>query len=181
MNAAQRIISKFGGQSALADAVGTKQSTVQYWAKQGAIPAKWHSHIVSAAVDRGLSISPGEFSPVTVEAARDISAPQAHWPGLLAVADQDLPVYVLEDGRRVITRTGALNFLTGGKGGGNLESYLRIKVLEDFLPQDLYEQFFDVSIPQVVNKSVQAMSASAFIDICSAYYIIMIGFYYVRI
>lgn len=169
MNAAQRIISKFGGQSALADALGTKQSTVQYWAKKGAIPVKWHTQIASAAVDRGVSVSPSEFSPLTAEAAREVAPPQAQWPGLLAVADQNLPVYVLADGRRVITRTGALNFLTGGKGGGNLESYLRIRVLEDFLPADLYEQFFDVSIPQVVNKSVQAMSASAFIDICGAY------------
>lgn len=169
MNAAQRIIAKFGGQSALADALHTKQSTVQYWAKIGAIPAKWHTQIAGAAVDRGVSISPAEFSPLAVDDAREVAAPQAQWPGALSVADQDLPVYVLEDGRRVITRTGALNFLTGGKGGGNLESYLRIRVLEDFLPADLYEQFFDISIPQVVNKSVQAMSASAFIDICGAY------------
>ena len=170
MNSAQRVISKFGGQTALAEALGTKQSTVQYWAKQGAIPAKWHQPIVNAAVDRGLVIAPGEFSPAAVaEPARSITAPQAQWPGALTVADQELPVYVLDDGRRVITRTGALNFLTGGKGGGNLESYLGIKVLEDFLPADLYEQFFDITIPQVVNKSVQAMSASAFIDICRAY------------
>lgn len=169
MNAAQRIISKFGGQSALAGALATKQSTVQYWAKKGTIPAKWHAEIVSAAIDRGLSISPGEFSPAANTASQAVAAPQAQWPGALSIADQDLPVYVLEDGRRIITRTGALNFLTGGKGGGNLESYLRIKVLEDFLPEDLHEQFFDITIPQVVNKSVQAMSASAFIDICRAY------------
>jgi hypothetical protein len=169
MNSAQRVISKFGGQTALAEALGTKQSTVQYWSNKGSIPAKWHQSIVNAAIDRGLMISPGEFSPVAVEASRAIAAPHAQWPGALTVADQELPVYVLEDGRRVITRTGALNFLTGGKGGGNLESYLRIRVLEDFLPPDLYEQFFDITIPQVVNKSVQAMSASAFIDICGAY------------
>jgi hypothetical protein len=33
----------------------------------------------------------------------------------------------------------------------------------------LEEQFFDITIPQVVNKNVQAMSAFAFIDICRAY------------
>ena len=53
---------------------------------------------------------------------------------MLVVADQELPCFVLDDGRRVITRTGALNFLTGGKGGGNLDSYLRIQVLQPFLP-----------------------------------------------
>ena len=170
MNAAQRIIAKFGGQTALADALHSKQSTVQYWAKRGTIPAKWHKPIVEAAVQHGLSVSPGDFSPIVV--AEQITLPvrpEAKWPGVLVVTDVELPVYVLEDGRRVITRTGALNFLTGGKGGGNLESYLRIRVLEPFLPSDLEDQFFDILIPQVVNKSAQAMTASAFIDICRAY------------
>jgi hypothetical protein len=170
MNAAQRIISRFGGQSALAEALHTKQSTVQYWAKTGAIPAKWHRPIVEAAVRRGINVSAGDFSPIaTTETANVPAPPEARWPGVLAVADQELPCFVLDDGRRVITRTGALNFLTGGKGGGNLDSYLRIQMLQPFLPPDLDEQFFDITMSQVVNKSVQAMSASAFIDICRAY------------
>lgn len=169
MNAAQRIIAKFGGQTALAAALSTKQSTVQYWSKKGSIPPKWHAEIMKAAVDKGVSLSPGEFSPLVEAASRAMATPVAQWPGTLPVADQELPVYVLDDGRSVITRTGALNFLTGGRGGGNLESYLRIRVLQPFLPDDLDDQFFDITIREVVNKSVQAMSASAFIDICGAY------------
>ena len=169
MNAAQHIIAKFGGQSALAGDLSTKQSTVQYWAKTGNIPAKWHAEIMKAAVDRGLSVSPAEFAPIATSPGREIAPPVAHWPGILPVADQELPCYVLDDGRSVITRTGALNFLTGGRGGGNLESYLRIRVLQPFLPSDIDDQFFDITIKEVVNKSVQAMSASAFIDICGAY------------
>lgn len=170
MNAAQKIIRKFGGQSALAEALHTKQSTVQYWAKKGAIPAKWHKSIVEAAVLRGIDVSPGEFSPlIAANDTKPPATPEARWPGILPVGEQELPCYVLSDGRRVITRTGGLNFLTGGKGGGNLESYLRIKALQPFLPPDLEDQFFDITLPGVVNKSVQAMSASAFIDICRAY------------
>lgn len=169
MNVAQRIISRFGGQTALAEILHTKQSTVQYWAKKGAIPAKWHKPIVEAAVRRGIQVAPAEFSPAAEPALPAAQTPEARWPGVLAVHDDELPCYVLDDGRRAITRTGALNFLTGGKGGGNLESYLRVKVLEPFLPPDLEEQFVDITIPQVVNKNVQAMSASAFIDICRAY------------
>ena len=41
MNAAQTIIEKFGGQTALASLLGKGQSTVQHWAKVGMIPAKW--------------------------------------------------------------------------------------------------------------------------------------------
>ena len=170
MNAAQRIISRFGGQSSLAEALHTKQSTVQYWAKTGAIPAKWHRQIAEASVRRGINLASGDFSPLTVEEPASLPVPpEARWPGVLPVGDQELPCFVLDDGRRVITRTGALNFLTGGKGGGNLDSYLRIQALKPFLPPDLDEQFFDITMSQVVNKGVQAMSASAFIDICRAY------------
>jgi hypothetical protein len=169
MNAAQRIIAKFGGQSALASALSTKQSTVQYWTKKGNIPQKWHADIMKAAVDRGVSLSSAEFAPIALSAGTAIAPPLAQWPGVLPVGDRELPCYVLDDGRSVITRTGALNFLTEGRGGGNLESYLRIRVLQPFLPSDIDDQFFDIAIREVTNKSVQAMSASAFIDICGAY------------
>ncbi len=69
----------------------------------------------------------------------------------------------------MISRTGAASFLTGGKAGGNLESYLQIEVLKDFLPSDLSEEWLEFDIPQVVNKSVKGMTADAFIDICRAY------------
>jgi hypothetical protein len=172
MNVAQRLIAQFGGQSALAEALGTTQSTVQYWTKRGAIPAKWHAGIIVAGGKLGLDISNTDLIAGINEqpsASKALVFPEAKWPGNLVVADSELPCYVLGDGRRVITRTGALNFLTGGKGGGNLESYLKIEALQSFLPTDLEDQFIDISIPQVVNKSVKAMSASAFIDICRAY------------
>lgn len=171
MNNSQRIISLFGGQKSLAEAAGTRQSTVQYWAKSGRIPGKWHETIFAAATIRGLAVSRSDLSGKgDGSTSVDSPLPEAKYPGLLPVADSELPVYVLSDGRRVLTRTGALAFLIGGKqGGGNLESYLNIQVLQPFLPPDLNEQFFDISIPQVVNKSVKAMSSSAFIDICRAY------------
>jgi P63C domain len=171
MNTAQRVITRFGGQTALAEAVHTKQSTIHYWSRIGSIPAKWHKAILEAAIRRGISVGPSDLVSAPELPGKHIlsTIPEAKWPGVLAVADDELPVYVLEDGRRVITRTGSLNFLTGGKGGGNLESYLRIKALDAFLPRDLDDQFIDITIPQVVNKNVQAMSASAFIDICRAY------------
>lgn len=170
MNTAKRVIAKFGGQKPLAEALGTSQSTVQYWAKKGLIPPKWHAAIAKVGSERGLDVDPREMAMAVPEAAKlPFASPEAKYPGALVVLDTDLPVYVLDDGRRVMTRTGALNFLTEGKGGGNLESYLEVQNLHEFLPTDLYEQFFDISIPQVVNKSVKAMTASAFIDICRAY------------
>jgi hypothetical protein len=169
MSVASNIIQRFGGQTALAEALHTTQSTVQYWARTGSIPSKWHRPIIEVAVHRGVNIQPSDLAPVIEQVLAEPSTPEAKWPGALIIGDDELPCYVLDDGRRVITRTAALNFLTGGKGGGNIESYLRVKTLERFLPHDLDEQFFEISIAQVVNKTVQAMSASAFIDICRAY------------
>ena len=124
MTPAQKIIQKFGGQTALAEALGKPQSTVQYWRASGSIPARWHRQILNSGLKRGLDISPGELVEATAQLPGPTEFPVAKWPGELEVADLEIPVYVLDDGRRVLSRTGALNFLTGGKGGGNLESYL---------------------------------------------------------
>jgi hypothetical protein len=172
MNSAQSVIQRFGGQTALAEAIGKPQSTVQYWSRTGIIPVKWQSLVLEAARQKGIEVVPSDFIAMSVkEESEPVShkAPKAKWPGVLTVGDQEVPVYVLEDGRRVISRTGALNFLTGGKGGGNLESYLEIEVLRPFLPSDLPDQWVEFDIPQVVNKAVKGMTASAFIDICRAY------------
>jgi hypothetical protein len=168
---AKSIIELFGGQTALATAIGKPQSTVQYWSRTGIIPPKWQSLVLEAARQQNIEISAIDFVADDANLVPTVpsKAPVAKWPGQLAVGDQDIPVYVLEDGRRVISRTGALNFLTGGKGGGNIESYLEIEVLRPFMPDDLADQWVEFDIPQVVNKAVKGMTASGFIDICRAY------------
>src|ERR1039457_6915769 len=92
--------------------------------------------------------------------------PIAKWTGSLGVG---ISCYVLEDGRRVISRTGATDFLTGGKGGGNLESYTRIQALQGYLPADLPGEMIEFTLPGVVNKAVRGMLAETFLDICTAY------------
>lgn len=168
MSVATTIIDRFGSQTALAEALGKPQSTVQYWSRTGSIPVRWQQAIIDAAAARGLDVSASDFvlgdrAPVPAK------LPVAKWPGELDVGTLTVPVYVLDDGRRVLSRTGALNVLTDGKGGGNIESYLEIEVLRPFLPRDLFDQWVEFDIPQVVNKSVKGMTAAAFIDICRAY------------
>lgn len=169
MNPAQKVILKFGGQSGLAKLLERPQSTVQYWARCGSIPAKWHQKIIDLAQTHGVSLAPADFVAVAARTAEIARRPEAKWPGVLDVSGVEIPCYVLDDGRSVISRTGALNYLTGGKGGGNLESYLKVENLKTFLPDDLADQFIDVAIPQVVNKDVKGLTAHAFIDICRAY------------
>src|SRR5439155_10409966 len=120
--------------------------------------------ILNAALVRGLSLSATDLVQLASTEAppAPIMTPEAKWPGVLDCAGVEVQCYVLGDGRHVISRTGALHYLAGGKGGGNLESYLRVEALRPFLPDDLEHQFIDISIPQVVNKDVKALSASAF-------------------
>lgn len=169
LNPAQRIIMKFGGQTGLAKLLERPQSTVQYWSRTGAIPAKWHQKLIDLAQVHGVSISPIDFAAVTEVNAVIARRPEAKWPGVLDVGGVEIACYVLDDGRHVISRTGALHYLAGGKGGGNLESYLRVENLRTFLPANLNEQFIEVTLPQVVNKDVKGLTAHAFIDICRAY------------
>ena len=70
MNNAQQIIDKFGGQTALARSLGRPQSTVQYWAKTGTIPAKWHRQILSVARDEEIELRSGDFIEVSEDDAQ---------------------------------------------------------------------------------------------------------------
>ena len=170
MNAAQQVIAKFGGQSALAALLGKRQSTVQHWAKAGRVPSKWYETLLSLAVDNGINLSPGDFvlSPV-VRVPPESHVPVARWPGELPIGEASLPVYVLDDGRRVISRSGAVALLTDRSGGGNLEQYLRVGALGPYLPDDVLDQFIDFSIPEVVNRTVRGLQAETFLDITRAF------------
>ena len=173
MDTAGRVIKKFGGQSALARLLGKRPSAIQYWFKTGRIPTKWHSVLLQLAAEQGLDLSPGDLVAIpeagVLRPPGDL--PEAKWPGLLdlGMGGETLECYVLSDGRRVISRTGATNMLTGGVGGGNLESYLRVKVIARYVPSGWEEQLVDFRMPGVVNKSVRGISAETFLDICRGY------------
>lgn len=172
VNTAGFVISKFGGQGALARLIGKGPSTVQYWAKAGNIPAKWHSRLLSLAAQQGIDLAPGDLvevpGGVVPGSIESPTLPEARWPGMLPIGDEEVPVYVLDDGRRVISRTGALNVLAG-RGGGNLESYLRVEALRPYVPSDLAKNMIQFTMPGVVNKTVLGLSAETFLDVCRAY------------
>lgn len=58
----RKIVDKFGGQTALAELVGVKQSAIAYWVKKGGIPSKWHSKIMSLANENGVLIDASELA-----------------------------------------------------------------------------------------------------------------------
>jgi myo-inositol-1-phosphate synthase len=87
MNAAERVIARFGGQSALATLLGKRQSTVQHWAKTGRIPSQWHRRLLALALERGISLEAKDF---VTSPDRTIADPGGRLgvllPGLGAVA-----------------------------------------------------------------------------------------------
>ncbi|HUG14885.1 MAG TPA: inositol-3-phosphate synthase [Thermomicrobiales bacterium] len=60
-NAAERIIRRFGGQSALAALLGKRQSTIEHWAKTGRVPAQWQTPLMSLARERGVILEARDF------------------------------------------------------------------------------------------------------------------------
>jgi hypothetical protein len=116
---------------------------------------------------------PGENASLktveSTEVSETKSLPSARWPGMLTIGNVEIPVYVLSDGRRVVSRTGATLVLIGSQGGGNIESYLRVKAVEPFIPANLSERMIDFEMRGVVNKSVMGMDAETFLEICGGY------------
>src|SRR5512146_2558087 len=61
INLAEQIIDRFGGQSALANQLGRRQSTIQHWAKTGRIPSQWHRPLLKLAREKGVSLEAKDF------------------------------------------------------------------------------------------------------------------------
>lgn len=96
--------------------------------------------------------------------------PVAKWNGdLMLPGDQTLACFVLDDGRRVISRTAASNFLTKTQSS-DLESYLRAESLRPFMPQNLPGQMIEFTLEGVViHKTAKGIEAETFLEICKAY------------
>lgn len=176
MNSAQIVIGKFGGQKPLATLLGKRQSTVQYWSKAGNIPSKWHTKLLSIAQEQGVSLVPSDLvatpAPIASELieAEQTRIPVAKWSGdLMLPGDARLPCFVLDDGRRVISRTAATGVLTGTQSS-DLESYLRAESLKPYMPENLPGQMIEFTLEGVViHKTAKGIEAETFLEICKAY------------
>lgn len=180
MNTARKIIAKFGTQAKIAEAIGKSESAAYYWAKVGTIPSRWHGPLLQAARDRGIDLSPEDFAPLLDAntsskqnpSGQEVSHPRvpvAKWYGTVFLGDLEMPSYVLDDGRRVLSRRNVVEALTNNSGGGNLEGYLSVNGLKGYLPASLYEDIIEFKINDVEFKTVKGMSAETFLEICKAY------------
>jgi hypothetical protein len=141
MNSAKKIIELFGGQSALAELINKRQSTVGYWAKKGTIPAAWHGKLLHLAREQGLELLPGDFVSMPDNTDKDLLPAESEYPtathwGELTIGDKGIPCYVLSNGDRVFSLKGVVVGLIGTEGG-QLAEYLKVKALQPHLPRDL--------------------------------------------
>jgi hypothetical protein len=178
MNAAQNVIQKFGGQSALAALLKKGQPTVNYWAKTGVIPAKWRPIIMNCAIEQGIDLSPAEFDVDVhfLNENNEVEIEKAtHW-GELLLGDIPIPCYVLKGGERVFSLKGVVVALTGTEGG-QLAEYIKVKSIREYLPAELIPDETG-SIPALLNfdtggaaftKNAIGVPVERFMDICIAY------------
>jgi myo-inositol-1-phosphate synthase len=61
LNPAERVIRRFDGQSALAQLLERRQSTIEHWASTGRIPAQWHRPLMALARERGIALEARDF------------------------------------------------------------------------------------------------------------------------
>lgn len=177
MNPVRTIIDKFGTQTAFAAMLDVRSSNVAYWINKQTIPARWHGLILDEATKRNLDVTPEDLLLVerkpnpgmlSVEDAKTTRIPTAKWFGQLEIGDHEVPCYVLDNGDRVISRTGVFKSLTG-KDGNALEGYLGVSALQPYLPKDLSDSLIEFRIESVAHVTTKGMSAETFLDVCKAY------------
>lgn len=175
MTRIEALIGRFGSQSELARLLKTKQSTVQYWASTGRIPAKWHAKIIDAGKEIGLTINALELqpsrAPVKIQSDPDASTPPspfAKWRGKIDLGDDQLDVYVLDTGDRVISLRSAVNSIAEADSG-DLAKFTGVSALKPYINNDLIlAELLDFSIPgtQFLGRG---MTTEHFEIICRGY------------
>ncbi|MDB4925887.1 P63C domain-containing protein [Mucilaginibacter sp.] len=179
MNAAQQVISKFGGQTELSQLIGKGQSTIAHWAKTGIVPAKWRTILLQLASSKNIELIAADFEQeliVLTETYEENQLQKAtHW-GELMLGENSIPCYVLNDGQRIFSLSGVVSALTGGDGG-QLASYINVRAIRGYLPEELIPAE-NGSIPALINfdtlgqgvgKTAIGVPVEKFMDICIAF------------
>jgi hypothetical protein len=143
-------------------------------ARAKALPASKRSDIASqAAIARWAKKRQEALDHQDGTANLDLAIsekmPVARYRGVVTLMGMDMPCYVLDTGQRVIGRTSATEILTGIAGGGDLEKYLGVSQLRQFINLDqVIERMISFHLPGVegLNRDSKGLPADLFIDIC---------------
>lgn len=120
---------------------------------------------------------PAEFDDVAARMVKgtpsnalptDVELPFAKHPGTLDLGGNELDVYVLNTGERVISVSRAVKAITE-RDGGNLGEYIGVSALKPFLDKDLIlGEMVDFTVPGTQFRG-KGITAERFLDICQAY------------
>lgn len=160
MNTAQRVIDKFGSQTALAEVIGKGQSTVAHWAKTGVIPAKWHGSILDAARSRGILLSSDDlvFRQATDEASdhtTSVTLPQEPQPRIFAPVP--IPNETLTDS------TATSPFLFYSSADGSVKVWVLVEGETVWASQKGMAEIFDIE-PNTVGYHLKNIFESKELD-----------------
>jgi myo-inositol-1-phosphate synthase len=161
-NPARRIIRRFGGQTALANLLGRRQSTVEHWAQTGRIPAQWHQPLMSLARQRGVILEAKDFvSPQPREIAPAEGRLGVLLAGLGAVASTFIAG--VEHARRGTARpVGSLTQTGTIRLGKRTER--RMPLIKDFVPLASLDQLVFGAWDPIPDNAYQAALKSGVLD-----------------
>lgn len=111
------LVNKYGGQTALAKALGVRQSAVAYWVKQNAIPGKWHQKLLSLAQEQGVDMLPTDLLGIDV-GSQDVSRQVNSGLSDAAPSAVDAAVHAMSSGN---VQEGAEQFLFYASDNGSIK------------------------------------------------------------
>lgn len=113
------------------------------------------------------------------------------YTGVIKLGDVEIPCYVLNDEKRVLSQREVVKLITGGRDSGDLRKYLSAKSIQPFLPEKFQinansleinagTQVESMTSKQALNesnilifsagtRSVNGILASDVVDICNSY------------
>src|SRR5665213_1369325 len=159
-NAAGRALSKLGaskgGEARAAKLTQAQRSDIA----RKAVQTRWAKK--KGYVDPALS-------PEKAMLAETTKLPEAKYKGCLSLMNLEIPCYVLDTEERVIGRTATTEMLSGFKGQGDLEGYLRSQNLKPFINIEyVVANMVSFSLPEVeqLGRSVKGLPTDLLIEIC---------------
>jgi hypothetical protein len=95
---------------------------------------------------------------------------EALYTGIIKLGEFELPCYVLNNEKRVLSQSQVVKLITGGRESGDLGRYLTAKGVQTYLPAKLQGDYrANILIFKVGTTQANGIEASDVVDICKAY------------
>ena len=169
MNAAKKVVEKFGSQVALAGKLGIAQTTVSHWVKKNIVPAKWQARLLELASELGIDLSPADFIPKRIAVPDVVDEGRiARFPGELELGGTAVNCYVLNTGERVLSLSGTV-LAIANVNSGNVGNIIGIDALNKLINKEKFAgEILSFAIPGNPTEA-KGITAEMFLDVCRAY------------